>query len=217
MSDVFRPAPPTGTAQDLPAPPAPPVGATQELPVAPVPPVAQPGAQPAPAAAEVTRTSAFPPPSGAPKASDEVTIACPECRTTSTVDLSRRDASDFCPTCDYPLFWARPQDRTGRAETATDDALRRQPGASGAALLATVPCPHCEELNLPNAQVCVRCGGDMVLPPPPEPVPAPLPVPVVVLPPAPIPEPEPPEPFPWWWFAAMAAVTAVAWLVAALW
>lgn len=75
----------------------------------------------------------------------EVTIVCPECGTASAVALARRDADDFCPTCDYPLFWARPQDRTVPPQDGPDDARRRSPGASGALLLATVPCPVCEE------------------------------------------------------------------------
>ena len=33
------------------------------------------------------------------------TITCPECGTIATVTLNRRDSSDFCRNCDYPLFW----------------------------------------------------------------------------------------------------------------
>lgn len=141
----------------------------------------------------------------------EVTIVCPECGTPSAVALARRDADDFCPTCDYPMFWARPQDRTGGAQDGVDDARWRSPGASGASLIATVPCPACEELNVPSAAVCVRCGVSMVPPLPPVPVPVPQPVPYV--PPVPPREPEPAERFPWWWIAAMAALYAVAWTV----
>ncbi len=147
---------------------------------------------------------------GSVEPSSEV-IVCPECGTPSPVALSRRDSHDFCPNCDYPLFWARPQDRTDDGQQGVDDARRRSPGASGALLLATVPCPACSELNLPSAVVCIRCGADMVPPPPPAPVPVPMPVPVVVAPPPR--EPEPPLRFPWWWYLAMLAIGGVAWWV----
>lgn len=143
-------------------------------------------------------------------ASSEV-IVCPECGTPSPVTLSHRDARDFCPRCDYPLFWARPQDRAGDEQDGADDARWRSPGASGALLLATVPCPACAELNLPSAVTCIRCGADMTPPPPPPPVPVPMPVPVVVAPPPPPPAPR--VRFPWWWYLAMLAVAGAAWWV----
>lgn len=158
----------------------------------------------------VVRVSAMPP--AAAPAPAEVTIVCPECGTASAVSLARRDADDFCPTCDYPLFWARPQDRTVAAQDGPDDARRRSPGASGALLLATVPCPVCAELNLPSAVVCIRCGADMVPPPPPVPVPLPAPQPVVVVPVV-APREQPKVRFPWWWYLAMAAIGGIAWWV----
>lgn len=165
----------------------------------------------------VVRTPALggaaPAPVAAP-APAEVTIVCPECGTASPVALARRDADDFCPTCDYPLFWARPQDRTVPPQDGPDDARRRSPGASGALLLATAPCPVCEELNLPSAVVCVRCGADMVPPPPPVPVPLPVPQPVVVVPVV-VPREQPKVRFPWWWYLAMAAIGGIAWWVSA--
>ncbi|MCR6493032.1 hypothetical protein [Cellulomonas sp. P24] len=146
-----------------------------------------------------------------PDAPAEMTIVCPECGAPSTVALARRDADDFCPICDYPLFWARPQDRKGGGEDGADDARWRSPGASGASLIATVPCPVCRELNVPSAVVCVRCGADMNPPPPPEPEPVPAPEPAPV--PQEIREPDPAEPFPWWWFATVIAMVGVAWYV----
>ena len=136
-------------------------------------------------------------------------LACPECGTLTEVTLSRRDATDFCPACDYPMFWARPSDVTGSASVTGDDARRRSPGASGESALATVPCPHCAELNLPGAWLCVRCDGSMIPepPPPPPPVlmPQPAPEPLVVK------DPVPAEPFPVLWLAAMIAIGAGAW------
>ncbi|MCV2395220.1 hypothetical protein OEB99_12955 [Actinotalea sp. M2MS4P-6] len=174
-------------------------------------------------AAPVPRHSAFAPerPAAADPSvssgSDETTIVCPECGTPTVVDLSRRDSDDFCPRCDYPLFWARPRDRSEAPPEDTDGYLRRAPGASGNTLTATMPCPECGELNDPTADVCVRCGADMNPAPPPEPEPLPVPEPAVIVLPEPIREADPPQPFPWWWFAAMAALAATAWLIGALW
>lgn len=156
---------------------------------------------------------AVPPAAGAAAdvAPSEV-IVCPECGTPSPVALSRRDAHDFCPVCDYPLFWARPQDRVGDVQDGVDDARWRSPGTSGALLLATVPCPACAELNLPSARVCVRCGADMTPPPPAVPAPVPMPVPPAPAPPPP-PPPQPRVRFPWWWYLAMLAIAGAAWWV----
>ena len=124
----------------------------------------------------------------APGGEDPITVTCPECGTVCYLRAGTRLASDFCPTCDYPVFWARP---SGSAPVAggSDDALRRAPGASGAAAVATVACPTCSELNLPTAVTCVRCGSSMTPPPPPPAPPLPEPAPVVVVQPAPPPAP----------------------------
>lgn len=143
-----------------------------------------------------------------------VALACPECGTMATVTLGRRDAQDFCRSCDFPMFWARPERPTGGSDEVGDDARRRLPGASGTTTLATVPCPHCAELNLPGAWLCVRCEGSMVPEPPPPPPPLPMPEPVLV--PEPVPEPEPAEPFPLWWLLGMLAIGAAAWTLSTL-
>lgn len=109
---------------------------------------------------------------------DLMSVTCPECGATSSVRAGRRMASDFCPACDYPLFWARPQS-VSAGDTMTDDARRRAPGASGSAVTASLHCPRCAELNLPSAVECVRCGAPMN--PPPEPPEPPPPPPVVVV------------------------------------
>ncbi len=110
-------------------------------------------------------------------ATDAVTVVCPECGTRATVSTAARRASDFCPTCDYPLFWARTSGLPDEPADRPDDALRRAPGALGAVPVASIACPACGELNLPGARTCVRCGSPMD---PPAPAPAP-----------PLPEPEP--------------------------
>ena len=101
-----------------------------------------------------------------------VSITCPECGAPATMDPSRRDASDFCAHCDFPLFWSRERIPVGEAADAGEDALRRLPGALGRVVIASVPCPHCNELNLPSAMYCVRCGLAMQYTPPPPPPPA---------------------------------------------
>ena len=119
-------------------------------------------------------------------AGDSIVLACPECGTVSTVHADRRLATDFCPTCDYPLFWARPSAGADVGDGPSDDALRRAPGASGNAVDATLACPACNELNVSKAVVCVRCGSPMDPPPPPPPPPLPVPAPVIIMQPAPI-------------------------------
>ncbi|QDB79133.1 MULTISPECIES: hypothetical protein [Georgenia] len=128
-------------------------------------------------------------------------LSCPECGTTAEVVLSRRAAEDFCRACDYPLFWARPEHAVLEEAPSGDDARRRLPGSLGTTRLATVPCPHCVELNLPGAELCLRCGSTMTPPPAPVPLPAPLPEPV----PEPVVEEPPAAPvrFPWWWLASV--------------
>ena len=69
--------------------------------------------------------------------SDSIVLACPECGTVSTVHADRRLATDFCPTCDYPLFWARPSSGAGvdrRRRPTTPCAAPRAPRAT--------PCPR---------------------------------------------------------------------------
>ncbi len=109
-----------------------------------------------------------------------VAITCPECGASAMVELTRREALDFCARCDFPLFWARDQVVFSDPVDSNDDALRRLPGTLGKVVIASEPCPHCNEPNLPTATHCVRCGLRMqasAAPPPPQPRPAPLPEP----------------------------------------
>ena len=120
-------------------------------------------------------------------------VTCPECGTTTTIALNRRESADFCPNCDFPLFWTPSAVLRADSMRAAEDALRRLPGTVGRATVASVACPHCAEPNQLSAQVCVRCGLPMQVveePPPP--------VPVYVPPPPVEPEPEPERTVPWW-------------------
>jgi hypothetical protein len=127
-----------------------------------------------------------------------VSIPCPDCGAIGSVDPTRRDATDFCPHCDFPLFWAKDRIPIGEPADAGDDSLRRLPGALGRVVIASVPCPHCNELNLPSAAYCARCGLSMQpvpAPPPPPPPPAPRPAPA---PPPPVPVPDRERLWIWW-------------------
>ncbi len=141
-------------------------------------------------------------------------VTCPECGLAATVDLTRRNATDFCRNCDYPLFWARGTVIPPFGDE-TSASLRRLPGTAGRAQRPSVPCPTCGEPNLPNAEYCIRCSGPMVL------VEAPAPEPI----PEPAPKPEPEwvepedEPLPernWWLigilcFCVLAILIIVGW------
>lgn len=134
----------------------------------------------------IPAASITPEPSYAPAPSSRVTssqhhpvaITCPECSASAMVELTRRDALDFCARCDFPLFWARDQVVHSDPVDSNDDALRRLPGTLGRVVIASTPCPHCNEPNLPTATLCVRCGLTMQAgpaPAPPRPRPAPQP------------------------------------------
>lgn len=136
---------------------------------------------------------------------DTLEVTCPECGAVARVRAGARLASDFCPQCDYPLFWARPLAAPAPDEDL-DDARWRAPGASGTALAATLACPACAELNTPVATHCVRCGASMTPPPPERPAPPPPPAPTVVVR---VPELIPcRHPDTWWVVVITAAATA---------
>lgn len=138
-----------------------------------------------------------------------VSITCPECGASAMVEVTRRDALDFCQRCDFPLFWARDQVVLGEPIDSNGDALRRLPGTLGRVVIASVPCPHCNEPNLPTATLCVRCGLTMQAgspPAPPRARPAPLPEPMMV--------PLEDEPSRWWvWLLVLLTVLMVAGIV----
>jgi hypothetical protein len=138
-------------------------------------------------------------------------VVCPTCNTRSCLDGLSRDARSFCPTCDYPLFWAKPTVPPVRAapvEATAWGSRRRLPGTEGRCLGARLTCPQCSEPNVVTNSLCVRCGADLhPLPVAPE---------VVTLPPPQPPRPAPSEPPPpprrrrWWPFALAAALPLAA-------
>ncbi len=186
MTDTLPGGPVDGTPADPPDPlfgglAGPPAGRAEDTPAAAAPP-------PPPPASMVA----------APTPRRE-TVTCPECGTTSDVTLTRREAADFCPRCDFPLFWTPATIQLGDQETA-GETLRRLPGTAGRTTVAAVPCPHCSEANPIAALTCVRCGLPMAAPPPPvhvapPPLPAPVPVPV--------------KRTPWWVWVALALTAVV--------
>jgi hypothetical protein len=137
-------------------------------------------------------------------------VTCPECGATQQVQVSRREAADFCERCDFPLFWVSQRVTRDREDGGGTESLRRLPGTVGRRTLASVPCPHCAEPNTVRAVVCVRCELPMhpVAPPPPPPElpPPPLPAPVEVVPERGTP----------WWVWVIVGVFAVTVLVVVL-
>ena len=100
-------------------------------------------------------------------------IVCPECGHLSSFVAIRRSSDEFCPQCDYPLFWAPtavPMATPGSTNLAT---LRRLPGAGGRQRVGSKVCPECGELSPLTETHCIRCGAD--LDPKPIPVPSPAP------------------------------------------
>lgn len=137
-------------------------------------------------------------PESAGSVANEV-LTCPACGTVAQVTVNRRDAADFCRVCDYPLFWT--PSTVYRDLSGTDESLRRLPGTEGRATIASLPCPHCAELNTLSAQVCVRCGRSIhpvAEAPPPPPAPVYVPEPVFV--------PEPKARTPWWVWLLLGVV-----------
>lgn len=133
------------------------------------------------------------------------TITCPDCGFQADFERMRRGADEFCPNCDFPLFWAKSDVPMGVLEEAADATRRRLPGAGGRLTIGSRTCPECTELNRLSATHCIRCGADLDPPPPPEPEPIPEPIVVVVPPP-----PPPPAPAPTWpLWVAVAVGTAL--------
>ncbi len=155
---------------------------------------------------EPTPTSvSIPPPAGGARSE---MVHCPSCGQAAMVTVNRRDSADFCPGCDFPLFWAQARVLRGDETESAAESLRRLPGTEGRTTIASLSCPHCAEHNTVTAVTCVRCGLPLhpVAPPPPAPEPVP----------EPLPEPEPePEPVAWWLVAVtlVALVLILGWVV----
>jgi hypothetical protein len=147
-------------------------------------------------------------------------VQCPGCGAAADFDHVEQSAAEFCAGCDYPLFWALPDDvaddevqaeRSTRGAGVLDPSLRRRPGAAGRVVLGGEACRACGEPNPSNAVYCLRCGVELHPAPEPEPVPEPQPIA------EPEPEPEPvPEPARvpiGVWIAAAVALAGLAVLV----
>jgi hypothetical protein len=131
-------------------------------------------------------------------------IACPECGLVTSLIAIRRAAEEFCPHCDYPLFWAPTAVPLAIGSAASDATLRRLPGAGGRVLIGTLVCPECGEHNPMSGVDCIRCNSPL-FPIYEEPQPEPPP------PPLPPPPPPPAEARSWWWLVILlTAIVAVA-------
>lgn len=108
-----------------------------------------------------------------------VAITCPDCGHVGQFDSIRRSAAEFCPKCDYPLFWVKSDLPSTGVGDLVDSTRRRLPGAGGRATVGSIACPECSELNRLSAVTCLRCGAEL----------EPKPVDIQVVP-APVEEPE---------------------------
>jgi hypothetical protein len=136
-------------------------------------------------------------------------ITCPSCGHRSELVAIRRSSEEFCPQCDYPLFWAASAIPATTPGANSDTTLRRLPGAGGRQRVGSKVCPSCGELNPLGQTHCLRCTSEL------DPKPPPPPPPIVIVPPPPPPAVVViPEPIgkPWWWWPA-AAVLALAILI----
>lgn len=138
------------------------------------------------------------------------TITCPECGQVTEFDGMRREATEFCSNCDYPLFWARPDGPQLVTVESSDTTRRRLPGTAGRMVIGHRLCPECGEQNPMGNTNCIRCNA-LLDPPPPEPV-------VVIVPPPPPPVVIIEEKRNWWpWIlggitAALLLVLLIVWL-----
>lgn len=102
-------------------------------------------------------------------------ITCPQCSNITEVSAG---VDTFCPTCDYPLFWADPAQSTQRravqsAEVGAEDksAEPEQDHDHPAeeddldAEATDIICRNCALRNPGNRTYCMRCGEEL---PPPE-------------------------------------------------
>lgn len=138
-----------------------------------------------------------------------VEVTCPRCAFQTVFQEIRRSADEFCPDCDFPLFWAGPPSAEGVDESG--DAFRRLPGAEGRDAIGDRECPHCGERNSISRQLCVRCNKLLITPA--APIPAPLPWPAPHEPPPPLTDP------PKWpvWAVAALLVIVIFLLVGYIW
>lgn len=133
-------------------------------------------------------------------------ITCPECGTEQNLVAIRRGADEFCPHCDFPLFWAATAMHTMQRGGSNDETLRRLPGAGGRRRIGSKICPECGELNPVGNVNCLRCGEELDprVPEVEAPViiaPAAKPIPVFI---------ETPTIMPWWvWLFWATVVTSV--------
>jgi hypothetical protein len=132
------------------------------------------------------------------------TVVCPRCERSARMETIRRHADEFCPDCDYPLFWAPTAITLTEGSESSDDTLRRLPGAGGRRTIGTLVCPTCGELNPIDGRFCIRDGSPLR--------PEPEAVVVIAAEPDPPPPPPPlePEPRSWWWlWVVLTAIVGV--------
>ena len=125
---------------------------------------------------------------------------CPGCGIIVVLEPGRRDAAAFCPSCDYPLFWAGGRVTVLDTKAEAEASLRRLPGTAGMVTVGMITCWQCREPNPVTNTFCLRCGADLSGPP-------------VVVEPEPVYVPPPPPPPPYdlvlWPLVVMVILAAV--------
>ncbi len=69
------------------------------------------------------------------------TITCPICGQVAELETIRMAADEFCPTCDFPLFWASDQPRPSRDDHPVDGRTQQADPSEPAS--TEVTCPRC--------------------------------------------------------------------------
>lgn len=90
-----------------------------------------------------------------------VTFACPDCELDVGLAMPvARTAVEFCPRCDFPMFWAPeveayepPADPAGSGDSGDQGAGRtREPVTN------RIHCGTCAAVNQEHWPYCYRCG-----------------------------------------------------------
>ena len=85
---------------------------------------------------------------------------------------------DWCDTCGAPMHGPSPEAAAVAAPVA-DPVAAPAVGTSTPSSAGPTPCPHCGEMNGPDALFCESCGYDFVTGQAPEPEPTPTPTLIV--------------------------------------
>lgn len=86
------------------------------------------------------------------------TFDCPTCKEPFSMAIPPRyHADEFCPDCDFPMFWAPDVEKAilEPESTTKTGEIGSRPSTTDA---PTEPCPVCEHGNAAEAVYCNACG-----------------------------------------------------------